>query len=173
VPAATNPLEQAVQALLTLALALPVNAEINDEILAELGKESNLASRSKAILEGRTGEYGPIPVSPFVEIQDGRGTHEPESQGQGSASIYYLRHDYYVLIYVPGPNSSADPTMWKKYLRSVTWSLWEAVKLDPELGGACEYAKIVDNDFGQLERESRNYWVSRTRISVEGYRLWD
>lgn len=163
-----NPLEDAASQLLAIAKALTVNAEIDDATLAHVG----LADRTKAILEGRTGENGPIPVTPFCEISDGRGSHEVTSQGQGSDGQGYLRHDFVVQFLVPGPPATENPEKEKKFLRSITWAFWVAIHANPTLNDATENAKVVDDDCILVERGGRIYWMWRTRVQIELEKIW-
>lgn len=114
------------------------------------------------VADGRTGEGGPIPVTPYVEIGDGRTTMEAVSAGAGM--LYEMRAQFYVVFYVPytGANPDAD----KATLRDLVWGFHEALKSDYSLGGLVRFAHVTGWDIDLTTRERRQYWYAAVETEV-------
>jgi len=134
-----NPLDDAARALLAHALALP------------------------GVKGGRTGEGGPVPETPFVEVGDGVSELEPVSAGAGA--IYHASLGFYVLFYVP--YTGADPEAEKATLRELVWGFYQAVKADYALGGVARYARVRRWDIDLTAREKRRLWYAAIEVEVQ------
>lgn len=133
-----NPLDPIAQALLAKALALP------------------------GVEDGRTGEGGPIPKTPYVEVGDGRSELVPASAGAGQ--IYHANAGFYVIFYVP--YTGADPEVEKATLRELVWGYHEAMKADYTLGGLVDYARVRGWDIDLTTREKRRLWYAALEVEV-------
>ena len=135
----SNPLDPIAHALLAKALALP------------------------GVADGRTGEGGPIPVTPYVEVGDWRSELEPISAGAGS--IYYASLGFYVVFYVP--YTGANPEDEKSTLREFVWGYHQALKADHTLGGLVEIAQVRAWDMDLTTREKRALWYAALEVEAK------
>jgi len=134
-----NPIDEVARALLAKALALP------------------------GVQGGRTGEGGPIPKTPFVEVGDGRSELEPIAAGAGQ--IYLARLGYFVLFYVPYTGANPEPE--KATLRELVWGFYQVLKADYTLGGLAAIAKVRAWDIDLTAREKRRLWYAAIEVEVQ------
>ena len=133
-----NPIDPVAQALLAKALGLP------------------------GVQGGRTGEGGPIPKTPYVEVGDGRSELEPISAGAGV--VFHARLGFFVVFYVP--YTGADPESEKATLRELVWGYYQTLKADYTLGGRVDYARVRGWDIDLTAREKRRLWYAALEVEV-------
>ncbi len=134
-----SPPEQIAHALLAKALA--VSATGSD-------------GRTIAPKGGRTGEGGPIPETPFVEIGDAGW----ELEYVGSANAYdrdEARARYAVIFY---RQFAKETDREKEDLRELFWAFRAALRADYTLGGLVDYAHVGRARVGLTPREGKWYW---------------
>lgn len=141
--------EQIAQALLAKALA--VTATGGD-------------GRSIVVKGGRSGEGGPIPETPFVEIGDAGWDVQVQSASVGA--LDYIRARYAVVFYrIYGREVDRE----KEDLRELFWAFRSALLADPTLGGIVTYAHVVEARTGLIPREGKHYWfwIAEVEVHVE------
>ncbi|MEM7734441.1 MAG: hypothetical protein AAF267_01510 [Deinococcota bacterium] len=132
-----NPLDDIAKALLTKATALP---EITD---------------------GRTGEGGIIPSTPYIEVGDGRGQVQGLAAGAGMDD---LTAQFFVIAYERFNGS--DPAPQKETLRKFYWDYYGALRADYTLGDLCEEARVTGFDADLTKRNNVEYWYFALTVEV-------
>lgn len=131
---------------------------LNDIAVALLSKATALA----AIVDGRTGEGGNIPQTPYVEVGDGRGSIVPYTAGAGG--LDELTAQFFVIVY--DRFNGANPAAQKETLRGIAWDYYAALKADPTLGGLCDEAQVGSFDGDLTERNGTRYWFMALEVTV-------
>lgn len=135
----SNPLDPIAHALLDKALALP------------------------GVRGGRTGEGGPVPETPYVEVGDGQSTLEP--LGGAGCQREQVGATFYVVFYVRF--DGADPEARKAELRELVWGYRSSLLADLTLAGTVESARVQGWDIDLTERNRTQYWYAALEVEVQ------
>jgi hypothetical protein len=132
-----NPIDLVATKLLAIAKGLTVTTEFG----------------SYEVVGGRTGEEGPIPQVPWVEIGDSNGTVERQTRNNE-----VVRPRLYVIFY--DRYNGADPEKQKAMLRALFWKMYRTVYQDRTLGGLVDVIFMGNFDFRTVQRNQITYWYA-------------
>lgn len=126
--------------------------------LLEMAKAIEQSPGVPYVQDGRPAEGGPIPVTPYVEISQGRGLIEQTAQHTTDTH----RPRFYVIFYVN--YDGARPEDRVEVVNKLVWEMYEAVMANRTLSGFVDFARALGDDYNLIVRESKRYWFGALEL---------